>query len=274
MSQTLHYWDTSGAEVRRELPDAADWVMQGVRWGNHWEIFSPAYWLSQLWMSDLELQRHSPYKARGTLTEELVFCMLGGYGITAELATAAFEACRNAGLVSHHSASEADWSAVLSTPLTVQNRKLKYRYPNQKSRFLAGAMAHISKHPICAGSGKELRNSLLDIPGVGPKTAGWIARNYLDADDVAILDIHLIRAGQLCNLFSPTFRIERDYFAMEERFIQFCGALKARPATLDCLIWDQMRACGHLAIDALSRKIADTQSSHPSLISDGCLEPA
>jgi len=47
-----------------------------------------AYWLSQLWMSGLDQANRSPYQARGTLGEELVFCMLGGYGITAELATA------------------------------------------------------------------------------------------------------------------------------------------------------------------------------------------
>jgi endonuclease III len=41
----------------------------------------------------------------------------------------------------------------------------------------------------------------MSLPGIGPKTASWIARNWLDADDVAILDIHIMRVGQVIGLF-------------------------------------------------------------------------
>lgn len=256
MSQTLHYW-VGDAEIRRDMPDADNEVISGVRWGEPYTLFTPAYWLSQFWMGGLDQASRSPYQAHGTLSDELVFCMLGGYGITAELATAAFEACRDAQLISHLETSIDEWVTQLQRPLMVNGRQQKYRYPKQKARFIAGAMAHLRENPLTGFGGRELRDELLKISGVGPKTAGWVARNYLDTDEVAILDIHLVRAGLLCDVFTPNQRVERDYFKMENRFIDFCNALTARPAILDCLIWDQMRAYGRLALNALDSKFSN-----------------
>jgi thermostable 8-oxoguanine DNA glycosylase len=180
--------------------------------------------------------------------------MLGGYGITAELATAAFEVCRDAQLINDLEISTDVWTELLQKPLMVNGKQQHYRYPNQKARFLAGAMAYLRQNKMENLGGKELRDALLKINGVGPKTAGWVSRNYLDTDEVAILDIHLIRAGQLCNLFTADQRVERDYSLMEKRFIDFCHAVGARPAVLDCLIWDQMRAYGRTSLDALKNK--------------------
>jgi len=145
--------------------------------------------------------------------------MLGGNGITAELATAAFEACRSSELIARLETSEAKWSEVLDGQMEVKGHLHRYRFPHQKARYLAGAMAFLQTHSLSTRSGKELRDSLLKVKGIGPKTAGWIARNYLDTDEVAILDVHLVRAGLLCDLFSPSQRVPRHYFAMEARYI-------------------------------------------------------
>lgn len=259
MTQPIHYW-VGETQRCREIPDSDCEVIDGVRWGEPWQLFTPAYWLSQFWMGGLDSAIRSPYQARGSLAEELAFCMLGGYGITAELATAAFEACRSAGLISTFEASITQWEAELSKPLLLKGRPTRYRYPRQKARFLANAMSFLSATPLDGCCGRELRDELLKINGVGPKTAGWVARNYLDADDVAILDIHLIRAGILCDLFEPAQKVERDYFEMEARYIEFCHALKVRPAVLDCLIWDQMRTYGKVALGALSHKLGEAGS--------------
>jgi hypothetical protein len=48
---------------------------------------------------------------------------------------------------------------------------------------------------------------------------------------------------------------------MESRFIDFCRALNARPAILDCLIWDQMRSTGAAALNALRTKFSDGSPS-------------
>ena len=89
-------------------------------------------------------------------------------------------------------------------------------------------------------SGKELRDWLLPIAGVGYKTASWIARNWLDADDVAILDIHILRAGLLGGFFDKSLSIERDYLKLEEQFVAFSNALGVRASELDATIWYEM----------------------------------
>jgi N-glycosylase/DNA lyase len=252
----VHYL-MDGVEVSREMPDPADIVITGVLWGEPWALFTPAYWLSQLWMSGLDQRASSHYRAGGSLHEEIVFCMLGGNGITAELATAVFEACRTSELIARLETSAAKWSEVLEKQVQLNGRPRRYRFPHQKARYLADAMAFLKTHSLTSSRGKELRDRLLSVKGIGPKTAGWIARNYLDTDEVAILDVHLVRAGLLCDLFSPSQRVPRDYLAMESRFIEFCTALNARPAVLDCLIWDQMRATGAVALNALRTKFGD-----------------
>ena len=157
-----------------------------------------------------------------------------------------------------------EWSNVLREPLKVGNRSVRYRYPNQKAKFLADAMRAIGAGQISTEGGRQLRDSLLKIRGVGPKTAGWVARNYLDSDDVAILDIHIIRAGLLCDLFKPEQKVEKHYFEMESKYIAMCLAMNVRPAVLDCLIWDQMRILGQFAINAVRYKLGQLPDEAPA----------
>lgn len=89
-------------------------------------------------------------------------------------------------------------------------------------------------------TGKELRDWLLDVPGIGYKTASWVARNWLDADDVAILDIHILRAGLLANFFESHLTVERNYLELEEQFIRFSKGLGVRASELDALMWLEM----------------------------------
>lgn len=263
MSQFVTYW-IADEVITRELPDAGDFVMPDVAWGEFSNLFTPAYWVSQLWMAGLDSQKTSPYRAQGSLAEEITFCMLGGFGITAELATAAFQACKAAGLIDQLNVSSKDWTEILREPIAVMGRSVKYRYPNQKAIYLAEAMDFLRRDTPDLSSGRGLRDSLLKIRGVGPKTAGWVARNFLDSDDVAILDIHLIRAGQLCNLYTVQQKVEREYFEMEARYIDFCQALSVRPAVIDCLIWDQMRILGDVPLNALRYKTVKNFDSSAS----------
>lgn len=254
MIQMVNYW-VAGEEFQRVIPAPEDELLAGVRWGQHWDVFTPAYWLAQYWMKGLDRVERSPHHAKGDIVQELVFCMLGGFGISAELATATFHACNEAGLIQRRETSVDAWQRQLKEPVFVSGKMLHYRYPNQKAKFLAESMQHLSGCDLDNQNGRCLRNDLLRIKGVGYKTAGWVARNFLDTDDVAILDIHLIRAGMLSGIFHPAQKVEREYLGMEERYLQFCRALGVRPAVMDCLIWDQMREYGKLALDSLAYKL-------------------
>jgi N-glycosylase/DNA lyase len=247
--------------VQRELPDADECAMAGVRWGDPWDLFTPAYWLTQGWMAQLDTKPVTRYRARSDATSELVFCLLGGHGITAEMATAAYDSCDAAGLIESREDNLACWVDVLTKPIAVGDRMVRYRYPNQKAKFIAGAMKTLRQEPLRLDSGRDLRNQLLMLQGVGYKTASWAARNILDSDDVAILDIHIIRAGILSGFYRTSDRVERDYERMENLFLEFCGALRLRPAALDCLVWDQMREAGTVPLRMLEHRIQGSNSA-------------
>ncbi|MHC1699846.1 MAG: hypothetical protein AB9900_02560 [Humidesulfovibrio sp.] len=247
--------------VERAMPHPDEQLLPSVKWGDPWCLFTPAYWLAQAWMAELDTKPSTRYRARDGVVEELVFCLLGGYGITAEMATAAYDRCRKANLIEARETRQEAWASALSSPLTVGGRSARYRYPNQKSGYLASAMGSILRDPLCMDSGLGLRDQLLRLPGVGYKTASWVARNVLDCDDVAILDIHIIRAGRLCGLFASSDRVEKDYRSMEAKFLSFCQAIGLRPAALDCVIWDGMREAGNLPIRALEQTWTDLANS-------------
>lgn len=241
-----------GQVEQREMPEASQELLPGVLWGDPWILFTPAYWLAHAWMHRADHATSSRYSTRQDLIHELGFCMLGGFGITAELASAAFARCKDAGLFERLETRVEVWIDQLSEHLLVNERLVKYRYPKQKAKYLAAAMSYARGHRFQLDSPLGLRSQLLEIDGVGYKTASWVVRNVLDSDDVAILDIHLIRAGRLCGLYSKQDNVQHDYLNMEERFLSFSRALQLRPAILDCLIWDEMRAAGSLPIDMLN----------------------
>jgi hypothetical protein len=141
---------STGAE--RLMPSADEDLVPGVKWGDPWVVFTPAYWLSQAWMLQLETAGSSSYRARKGLAEELVFCLLGGFGITAELATVAFEACEQAGLIDRRESDPEVWVRTLLEPLELNGRRVRYRYPNQKAKFLAAAMQR-----VCGGHASPRR---------------------------------------------------------------------------------------------------------------------
>ena len=87
--------------------------------------------------------------------------------------------------------------------------------------------------------GRHLRDWLLDVPGIGHKTTSWIARNWLHADDVAILDIHIMR-GPARGPVSEAPHSRGHYLELEDLFLRFSAALDVRPSELDAVIWYEM----------------------------------
>lgn len=81
----------------------------------------------------------------------------------------------------------------------------------------------------------------MGLRGIGPKTASWIVRNHLGADDVAILDVHITRACVAAGVFPEDADPRRDYFGLETRFLAFCAAIDEPARRLDAIMWDCMR---------------------------------
>lgn len=271
------------AVVHVNLPAAESEVLPGVLWGAVDAFPTPAYWTYQV-MARRICGTSPRYRLGTTLAEEVSACLLGGHGIPAEVGVAAFRRLQGLGVLSS-TPSESKLLDLLSQPIDLNGRPIRYRFAGQKARYLSCALSLLSAERPPEHNGRGLRDWLLQIPGVGYKTASWIARNWLDADDVAILDIHILRAGALSRFFDDRLTVERDYVELEAQFLRFAAAIGVKASELDAVMWLEMmsspRSVAQLmggsrtgvrptrrqdqdeAVHALPRRAADKGSSNP-----------
>lgn len=237
--QTVYARSDAGY-IGRALPSAEQQLaINGLVWGFAEEIGSPAYWAAQAWMWEVEAPSH--YKLGRSLEEELIACLLGGYGIPAEVGLAAYERVRAVNAEDPHCLLDEEVVlGLLKDPLELNGRPVRYRFAKQKSAFLAGSMRELRNLDQCAPD-RELRNALTALPGIGPKTASWIVRNWRDSDCVAILDTHVLRAGRVLTIFPEGKSVERHYFELEEAFLDFAEAISVKASILDSVVWMNMR---------------------------------
>lgn len=257
MKQSVVLYTQTG-EIQLEFPPIDKILINGVRWGAVEAFPTPAYWQCQVVARRL-LDQPVRFKLGRTLTEEVAACLLGGHGIPASVGIAAYEKLQNLGAFDGSLPSETQFEAWLREPMCVDQRQVKYRFAAQKARYLAAAMPFVQSAPEFT-SGKHLRNWLMQIPGIGPKTGSWVARNWMDANDVAILDIHIMRVGQAIGLFPRELTVERHYFELESLFLEFSDALNVHAAELDAVIWFEMAsspATARSVIDQLRNTSVD-----------------
>ena len=223
-----------------ELPDPAAVVWPGLSWRQFDEPLTPAFWASQAWMWAPESDKD--YRLGSSLAEEVVFCLLGGYGAPAEVGLAASRrVC--AALSSRRSPTmvQSDLELLLSEPLIVGGRPVRYRFAAQRARYLAGALSRLSMLDENSLEDVALRDALWSLPGIGPKTASWIVRNRRASDCVAILDVHIVRACAIMGVFPMEGDPTRRYHDLEKRFLRFCEATRSRASAMDAVMWATMR---------------------------------
>ena len=235
-------WTSRGADlVAIELPSSYQELMPGVHWGCVSDLFTPAFWKYQS-AAARSIGRNYNFRLGNTLTEEMTACLLGGYGMPAELALAAFYRLRERNLINEN-VGRTTLEDTLGEPFQFGLRSRRYRFPRQKANYLWKAIQAINSSQL-PESAREIRDFLLTLPGIGPKTASWIVRNHFGSDDVAILDVHIMRAGLTMGLFRPTENPAKEYFKLEDRFLIFCEAIDEPASFVDSLMWDYMRRIG------------------------------
>jgi len=234
------YAKSEAGYIGRDLPSADQQLnINGLVWGLAEEIGSPAYWAAQAWMWEVEAPAH--YKLGRSLEEEVIACLLGGYGIPAEVGLAAYERLRVVNAESPcRLLNEDSVLELLAAPLDLNGRFVRYRFAKQKSAYLAGSMRALRCLDQDAPD-RQLRDALTTLPGIGPKTASWIVRNWRDSDCVSILDIHILRAGRMLQIFPEGKSVERHYIELEEAFLGFAEAISVKASILDSVIWMNMR---------------------------------
>lgn len=227
-----------------KIPSANDELMPGVKWGSYTQLYTPAFWKLQYMLSDYSTTVTS-HRLAPTIIEEVVMCILGGYGIPSEIGIIAFNRLKEKDAITRHTSFEKIYE-VLSMPMKISNRKtIRYRFYNQKSKYIYKFLSRKDLDKIPLSNDIELRNWLLTIDGIGLKTASWITRNWLKSDNVAIIDIHLFRAGKLTGFFND--ETISDYLKLEREYLAFCEALQVSASDMDAIIWGYMKKNTKLA---------------------------
>jgi len=249
MMQQGYVWNGS-LMVSIDLPDENSEVIPGLKWGSICAFPSPAYWKFQVLARRVQGTQIG-YRLGRTLVEEVGACLLGGHGIPASIGLAAYDHLKLRGAFNGVAPQETDLFTWLTEPISHGDKTVRYRFAKQKAKYLAAALTKLERELPPDSSGKSLRDWLLVVPGIGYKTASWIARNWLDADDVAILDIHILRAGQLGGFFKAGLTVERHYLEIEEQFVVFSNSMKVRASELDAIIWHEMMSSPNTVRKAL-----------------------
>lgn len=268
MTQTT-YLRIQNEHVVLELPDPSDIVIDDVLWGKVEELLTPASWAFQC---RAQMDSADPHRFRmgDTLEEEYAICVLAGYGVPAEVGMAAACRLREAGVLDGSGKnSEEMISSLLQQPLDVDGRRIRYRFYRTKSRYLSAGLDALRIERPDEDDAMAFRTWFRKLPGVGPKTSSFITRNWLGSDDVAILDIHVIRACQAFGLFAPDADVGRHYFSLEDKFVRFSRALGVKASWLDAVMWDGMRLLSDDQIKEFAPVSVATSERVQQVVEDG-----
>jgi N-glycosylase/DNA lyase len=216
-----------------------------VDWSALWKEFGATY---------VERVTALANDASRTIESELLFCLLGGHGVTFELARSAASVLETLSIFdSSWKAADLEltiWSELSAAQFepTRQDGSLRrYRYPRRKAHLIARAAAWVGYHAplreaLLAFSEEVSRRDLLcECPGIGLKTASWLLRNVGLANDLAVVDIHVVRALTVANRIVAA-RLPKDYQYIERCFLAWCEEMDAPPAAFDLMLWEWQRA--------------------------------
>ena len=185
---------------------------------------------------------------------ELLFCLMGGFGITYEHGRSAADVIWQLGPFSEEWKDDDLFEAVSNSLLQAQFQPAKadgalrrYRFPLRKASIIVKARSWLhGNRPLnqrlrLIGNCRERRRFLSDCPGIGLKTASWLLRNLGMGAELATIDIHVLRALSEAGRVSESMQLPRDYELVEEAFLEWCQELNASPAAFDLFVWHWQR---------------------------------
>ena len=207
-------------------------------------------------VDDLYLRAVQPPTSMGSMEieSELLFCLMGGFGITYEHGRSAAEVVWQLRPFSkgweNHDLFEAISEALKQPqfePAKTDGTLRRYRFPLQKATIIVKARnwLHfnnpVHKRLLEMSDAMERRRFLRGCPGIGPKTASWLLRNLGMGTELATIDVHVVRALVEAGRIPDNIRIPRDYELVEEAFLEWCHELDASPAAFDLFVWHWQR---------------------------------
>jgi len=216
-----------------------------AEWEDLWQQHSPMFIEA--------VGRGGAVSGRASFEDELLFCLLGGYGISYEHAASAAIVIKPLQVFGGNWTNDelaARLADELSNPQFGPPRSngqpRRYRFPVRKADLLVQARGWYLElgDPVdrldSLRSEGDRRLLLCGCPGIGPKTASWILRNIGLATRLAIIDIHVCRVMSHCGLIDRV-QLPRDYGVAEDAFLKWCDRLAAPPDAFDLFLWECQR---------------------------------
>lgn len=124
--------------------------------------------------------------------------------------------------------------------LALKLKKLGYRYPNTRAKYVVEARKHVGslKEVLRSLEGQQLRDwFVLNVKGLGYKEASHFLRN-IGYSDYAILDFHIIDALAEYGLIErPKSLTKKKYLEIEGVLRKLAGKLNLTLAELDLYLW-------------------------------------
>lgn len=128
----------------------------------------------------------------------------------------------------------------------VSRHLIGVRFPNKKAKYIASAQEAFpliyQKIVEMRGQPLKLREWLVaNVKGYGYKEASHFLRNIGLGDELAILDVHILRQLAENGIIKGEEKKEglsaQQYLSAEKKFVELAQRLKLKPAELDIAIW-------------------------------------
>ncbi|NQT26660.1 DNA lyase [candidate division KSB1 bacterium] len=210
------------------------------------DALCPAIWGN---MQSLSKTIHSEEK----LWEELVCCILSSQ-VKYELSQVVTQNLKRNGLLDitiDNFFYEYSLRIVLKEPVNLENRFVKYRFPNSKAKQIASAWEKIYGSGSCirkiiesCDNPKELRLKLTNIvSGLGMKQASMYLRNISNSYELAVIDTHVLNYMKLLGIskYIPSSISKTQYLNQENILIKYAENFGYPVGCVDHAIWIVMR---------------------------------
>lgn len=187
------------------------------------------------------------------LWEELVCCVLSSQ-VKFELSQAVTQNLKRNGLLDlevFDDSYEDKLGKYLRSPVMVDGRSVKYRFPNTKAKQIAAARENIY---VC-GTGlqemldkysksADLRAALVKlVPGLGMKQASMYLRNVSNSFELAVIDSHVLKYMNVIDLIKkiPSSISKVRYLTKENILTKYTRKFGYPVGCVDYAIWIVMR---------------------------------
>lgn len=187
------------------------------------------------------------------LWEELVCCVLSSQ-VKFELSQAVTQNLKADGLLDLSGSNgvlQERLEESLRTPIMVNGRSVRYRFPNAKARQINSAWENLYGSGI---SLREIMNEHLDsselratlvqrVPGLGMKQASMYLRNVYNSFELAIIDSHVLKYMDVMNMVKkvPSAISQAQYLAKESMLSKYAEKFGYPVGCVDYAIWIVMR---------------------------------